>query len=62
MCQNISNAEIFSGYEISVRTLQQEQTCISSLKIANNKEQKYQMLPLYTLKCRPTQIIRLGPV
>ena len=36
----LPNAEIVSGYEISVCTLQQQQKCINSLKIIHYKEQK----------------------
>ena len=48
--------EIFSGYEIWVRTLQQQQ---HSLKIVNSKSINLKvLLILYSLQC--TKIIRLG--
>ena len=48
--------EIFSGYEIWVRTLQQQQ---HSLKIVNSKSINLKVLSiLYSLQC--TKIIRLG--
>ena len=51
--------EIFSGYEIWIRTLQQQQNCINSLKIANSKSIDLKVLSvLYSLQC--TQFIRLG--
>ena len=51
--------EIFSGYEIWVCTLQQQQKCINSFKIANSKSIDLKVLTiLYSLQC--TKIIRLG--
>ena len=55
----LPNTEIFSGYEIWIRTLQQQQKCINSLKIANSKSINLKVLSiLYSLQC--TKIIRLG--
>ena len=45
--------EIFSGYEIWIRTLQQQQKCINSLKIANSKSinlKVYQYCILYNVQ------------
>ena len=51
--------EIFSGYEIWIRTLQQQQKCINSLKIANSKSINLKVLSiLYYSQC--TKFIRLG--
>ena len=51
--------EIFSGYEIWIRTLQQPQKCINSLKIVNSKSIHLKVLSkLYSLQC--TKLIRLG--
>ena len=51
--------EIFSGYEIWVRTLQQQQKCINSLKFVDSKSINLKVLSiLYSLQ--RTKIIRLG--
>ena len=57
--QKLPYTEIFSGYEIWIRTLQQQQKCINSLKIANSKSINLKVLSiLYSLQC--TKFIRLG--
>ena len=45
--------EIFLGYEILVRILQQQQKCITSLKIVNSKSINLKVLSiLYSLQCQ----------